>query len=382
MRAQNAPVIAGWDDGFFVQSNDGNYRLNLGTVVQTDGRFSLDDPPAVTNTFAIRKARVVVAGRAGQYFDYRFMPDFGNGSPLILDAYLDVKFSKRFRMRAGKDKTPIGYELLIGDTSLLFPERSLASSLVPNRDVGFQAQGDVASGRVSYAGGVFSGIPDGVSSSGDLDINNAKDVAGRIILHLRGGLGLQVGGSRGSETGAVPSFKTSIGQTWFGYEPSVTAAGEHDRFTPALFYYHGPIGAFAEYVRSTQVIAHAAGTASIRNHAWDVTASYVVTGDTTSDRGVRPVNPFDPNAGKWGALQLVARYSELTVDRRAFEEAFAAQGASRRAHQYTVGVNWYPAWVVKYYVNFERTTFEQGYTGGEAPRPAENVVFVRAQLAF
>jgi phosphate-selective porin OprO/OprP len=379
--AQNTPVIAGWDDGFFVQSADGDYRLNLGTVVQTDGRFSLDDPPPITNTFAVRKARVVVAGRASKVFDYRFMPDFGNGSPLILDAYLDLKFSNRLRVRAGKDKTPVGYELLIGDTSLLFPERSLASSLVPNRDVGFQAQGDLATGRLSYAGGVFSGVPDGVNSSGDLDSNNAKDVAGRIALRLRDGLGVHLGGSHGFESGPVPSFKTSIGQTWFAYEPSVIAAGQRNRTTPALFYYHGRVGGFAELVRSTQAVTYAARRASVRNRAWDVTASYVVTGDTTSDRGVHPLNAFDPGARKWGALQLVARYSVLTVDRRVFDEGFAAHQASGGAHQYTVGVNWYPAWVVKYYVNFERTTFEEGYPA-EALRRAENVVFVRAQLAF
>src|SRR5206468_309917 len=100
----------------------------------------------------------------------------------ILDAYLDVRFSHAFRIRAGKDKTPIGYELLIGDTSLLFPERSLASNLVPNRDVGFQAQGDLAGAKVHYAGGVFSGIPDGASSSTDLDSNNRKDLAGRVVV--------------------------------------------------------------------------------------------------------------------------------------------------------------------------------------------------------
>jgi len=386
-KAQTAPVVAGWQDGFFVQSADGDYRLNLGTVVQTDGRFSVDHPPPVTNTFSIRKARVVVAGRAAKYFDYRFMPDFGNGSPVILDAYLDVRFSRALRIRAGKDKTPIGYEVLIGDTSLLFPERSLASSLVPSRDVGFQAQGDLADGKVYYAGGVFSGIPDGMSSSTDLDTNNRKDLAGRLVVQpfratrapdrALSGLGFQIGGSHGTESGLVPSFKTSIGQTWFAYDGSVAAAGTRNRATPSVFYYHKAIGAFAEYVRSTQVVSHAAGPRTIANQAWNVTASYVLTGETTTDRGVKPANAFDPSSGKWGALQLVARYAELTVDRRAFDGGFAAADADRRAHQYTLGFNWYPAAVVKYYVNFERTTFEDGYA-----RPPEDVFFVRAQLAF
>src|SRR3990170_657990 len=50
----------------------------------------------------------------------------------------------------GKDKTPIGHELLIGDAYLLFPERALASSLVPNRDIGVAVQGDVAGNAKSF----------------------------------------------------------------------------------------------------------------------------------------------------------------------------------------------------------------------------------------
>jgi phosphate-selective porin len=381
-QAQPGAVVAGWDEGFFVQSANGDYRLNLGTVLQADGRFSMDDPPPVTNTFTIRKARVVLAGRAAKYFDYRFMPDFGSGSPTILDAYFDLRFSRALRIRAGKDKTPIGYELLIGDTSLLFPERSLASSLVPNRDVGFQAQGDLANGKAYFAGGVFNGVPDGTSSSADVDTNNRKDVAGRFVGHT-GGLGFQIGGSHGTEGGPAPSFKTSIGQTWFSYDRAVSALGTHNRVTPSVFYYHGPIGAFAEFVRSAQGVTHAVGVTTIANQAWDVTGSYVLTGERTSDRGVRPAHPFDPESGEWGALQLVARYAELTVDRRAFDGGFAAIDANRRAHQFTLGVNWYPAAVVKYYVNFERTAFQGGYSGSAAvTRPPENVIFVRAQLAF
>jgi len=336
----------------------------------------------MTNTFAVRKARVVLSGRAARYFDYRFMPDFGGGSPTILDAYFDVRFSRALRIRAGKDKTPIGYELLVGDTSLLFPERSLASSLVPNRDVGFQVQGDLAGGKVSYAGGVFNGIPDGINSAADVDSNNRKDLAGRILVQSHGA-GVQVGGSHGGEDGALPSLRTSIGQAWFTYGDAVHASGSRNRLTPAAFYYRGPVGVFAEFVRSAQDVAHAAGVTRLANRAWNVTGSYVLTGDATSDRGVHPMRPFDPQGGTWGALQLVARYSELTVDHQAFDGGFAALDASRRAHQYTVGVNWYPAAVVKYYVNVERTTFEGGYrTSGAAPRQPENVIFIRAQVAF
>ena len=53
----------------------------------------------------------------------------------------------------------------------LAQERSLASSLVPNRDVGVQVLGDLKPGRVTYSAGVMNGVPDGTSSTTDDDSN-------------------------------------------------------------------------------------------------------------------------------------------------------------------------------------------------------------------
>ena len=158
----SAPV-AGWQDGFFIQSPDGNNRLLFGIVAQADGRFSIDSERPITNTFALRKLRPTLSGRVARYFDFKIMPDFGNGATVVADAYFDIRFSPKLRVRSGKDKSPVGYELLLGDAFLLFPERSVANNLIPNRDVGFQIQGDV-NPKFYYAGGVFNGVPDGASS--------------------------------------------------------------------------------------------------------------------------------------------------------------------------------------------------------------------------
>src|SRR6266545_4808360 len=48
-----APVVAAGTDGFNLRSNNGDYRLAFGMVAQTDGRFSLDDPKPITNTFTL-----------------------------------------------------------------------------------------------------------------------------------------------------------------------------------------------------------------------------------------------------------------------------------------------------------------------------------------
>jgi phosphate-selective porin OprO and OprP len=380
------PFTAGWDDGFVLQSANGDHRVVLGLTAQADGRFSLDDPRPITNTFTLRKARPALSGRVAKYFDFKLTPEFGSGNAVLLDASFDVRFSPKLRLRSGKDKTPVGYELLQGDPFLLFPERSLASSLVPNRDVGFQVLGEI-SPRLSYAGGIFNGVADGASSTTDVDTNDGKDFAGRIVwqpfrstatpARSANGLGFQIGGSFGSQSGVLPSFRTSVGQSYFSYAAGVTAAGDRSRITPAVFYYNKSFGGFAEYVRSTQEVSGAGSTRDITNDGWGITASYVVTGENTSDRGVRPAHAFDPSAGHWGALQVVARYSRLTVDPLAFAEGIASATASRTASAFTVGANWYPAAVIKYYATFERTSFDGG-----ALRPAENVVVFRAQVAF
>jgi len=180
--AQAPAPVAGWQNGFFIQSANGDNRLQIGLVLQADGKFTTDDPAAFTDTFTIRKARLGLQGRVAKFFDFRLTPEFGNGSATAVDAYIDTRFSNAFRIRAGKDKTPVGLELLYGDPGLYFPERSLASTLVPNRDVGIQVQGDVAGQKLGYSFGVFNGIQDGGNSTTDVDTNNGKDLAGRIIV--------------------------------------------------------------------------------------------------------------------------------------------------------------------------------------------------------
>jgi len=381
------PVTAGWQDGFVVQSSNSDYRLVLGLTAQTDGRFSLDDPLPITNTFTIRKARPTLSGRVARYFDFKVMPDFGNGTAVLLDAYFDIRFSPKFRVRSGKDKTPLGYELLQGDPYLLFPERSLASSLVPNRDVGIQAQGDL-SPRLYYAAGIFNGVPDGSSSTTDVDPNNRKDFAGRAVWQpfrstqtpagALNGFGVQIGGSAGRQAGALPTFRTSVGQTYFAYAAGAAAGGDRRRVSPAVFYYYKSFGAFAEYMRSTQAIVRSGTEADVTNQGFEVTGSLVLTGEPGGDRGVRPKNGFDPANGHWGALQLVVRHSVLSVDQEVFDRGFAAATATREAKAFTLGVNWYPVAFIKYYATFERTSF----AGGITPRPTENVILVRAQVAF
>src|SRR5262249_48842011 len=148
-----------------------------------------------------------------------------------------------------------------------------------------------------------------------------------------------------------------VQQTYFAYASSATANGDRHRVSPAIFYYYKAIGAFAEYMRSTQRVAKGSSLTDVTNDAWDITGSIFVTGEAASDRLTRPKANFDPSAGTWGALQLLARYSRLKVDDAAFRAGLAAANASGEAKQFTIAANWFPTPYIKYYLTYERTRF-------------------------
>jgi len=384
------PTATAGQDGFVIQSADGDFRLQIGLLVQADGRFALDDSSeAVVNTFSFRRLRPYLKGRFSRRFEFYFNPDFAGGILVVQDAYVDTVFARAFRIRAGKGKTPFGLERLHSASNLLFVNRALPTALVPNRDIGIQVLGDIAGGVVSYLAGVMNGVPDG--GSADLDTNDAKDFSGRLIVRPLGkiatsplrGLSLAVSGSTGRESGAsaLPTFRTqSLEQQYFSYN-GVTADGVRTRYSPQFSYYYKVFGAFGEYVHTRTPILKGSVRENIAHEAWQAAGSIVLTGEAATDdgAGVRPRANFDFGSGHLGAFQVAARYHSLKIDDRAFTLNLAAAGSSRTAAGWTAGLNWYLTPNFKYVFNFERTVFDGNPDG---PRKVENAVIFRTQVAF
>lgn len=388
--APPARLIAG-QDGFAIESGNGEYRLQIGALVQADGRFAAEDEnEAVNDTFALRRLRPYLRGRILRRFEFYVNPDFAGSTLVLQDAYFDTIFSPAFRIRAGKGKHPFGLERLHSASNLLFMDRALPTALAPNRDLGIQVLGDVGGGVFSYLAGVMNGVADG--GSADLDTNDGKDVTARIIFRpftrrttsaLRG-LGVAIAGNTGRQAGAaaLPSFRTSILlQPFFSYAAGAAASGRRVRYSPQVFFFKGPFGGWAEYVHTELPVTRNGVSDDIANRAWQVAASWVLTGESATDAGagIRPGAIFDPATGHWGALQIAARVHELTVDQAAIDLGFATAGSSRKAQAWTVGLNWYLTPNVKYVLDFERTVFDDNRAGA---RPAENGIAFRTQLNF
>ncbi len=385
---QASPFTAGWRDGFIVQSDNGDFRLQIGLLVHVDARVAIDDETsAVTNTFLIRRLRPNFRVRLHDRFELYFNPDFAGGTLAVQDAYLDTRFSNAFRLRIGKSKTPFGLERLQSSSNSLFFERALPTALVPNRDVGIQVLGDVAGGVASYGVALLNGVTDG--GSVDSDLNDSKDVAARVVVKpfaRQGssplvGLSIGIAGSTGTSTGAagLPSFRTaSVQQTFFTYA-GASADGRRTRVSPQASYYYKRFGGFGEYVRTEVPILEGGRRAEIGHEAWQVAASWVLTGENATEGALRPRSNFNFGGGQLGALQLAARYHTLEVDEVAIIQGFAAPGASRKAEAWTVGLNWFLSPNLKYVFNYERTVFDGD---AEGPRKAEDAFVFRSQVNF
>jgi phosphate-selective porin OprO and OprP len=393
-----APVVAAGAGGFEIRSADSAFRLRIRGYLHSDFRTYLDDESRVgTDSFLLRRARPVLEATFFKIFDFRIMSDFGGGTAVVQDAYFDARFSKYFNLRAGKQKPPLGQERLLSATDILFIERALPTALVPNRDVGVQAYGDVTP-WLAYNLGVFNGVIDG--GSGDTDATDSKDVVGRVVFspfkvgkHDRlQTLQIGVGGSTGKEIGtlAAPALAQirSGGQlVWFRYRtdgtaPNTTLAdGSRTRFTTQGQYYLGQLGLQAEYVRSSQAVRRAAVTDEIEQQSWQVTGSWVLTGETATGRAIQPRKAFDLSKGQWGAFEIVARGNALTVGDEAFPVFANPDQAARKATAAGVGLNWYLNRNVKIAADYERTAFDRGAAAG-ADRPDEHSLFTRFQIAF
>jgi phosphate-selective porin OprO and OprP len=371
---------------FVIQTDNGDNQIQVGLLIQMDGRFAVADSQGnVLDTFLLRRVRPILQGRIARVFEFYVNPDFAGGAVNLRDMYFDTRFSDAFRIRVGKAKAPFGIERLHGAAGLLFVERALPTTVVPDRDIGVQVLGDVAGGVFSYQGALMNGVVDGGTQ--DLDTNTAKDLVGRIVVrpwrrnrrHPLAGLGVALAGSHGLQPTALPVFRTAGFQTFFSYSGAV-GEGDRRRVSPQAFYYRGPFGGFGEYVRSTGAIRKESVAAGIDHTAWQVAASWVLTGEPATDRGVaRPNVPFDPATGGWGALQIAIRYNQLAVDREAVTLGFAAPDASRKAQAIAVGANWYLNPFIKWVLNAERTVFDGDADG---PRQPENAVLLRTQIAF
>jgi phosphate-selective porin OprO/OprP len=399
--------IAGWDNGFFLQSPDGNNKLNVGGYVHFDGRYFLNSKDTGVSQFLFRRARLELKGKFLKYYEFKFMPDFAGGQVVIQDAYLNVNYTPVARLQAGKYKAPVGLERLQSANAIMFIERGQPTNIVPNRDLGFMLWGQPLYGAFEYQLGIFDGTVDGGSLNNDADFNDNKTFAGRVFvqpfkdtaLEFARGFGIGVAGTYGRQNGnpgntQLPVYKSDGQQNYFTYitnspataTGTAVANGAQSRISPQGYYYWGPAGFLWEWAQSNQAVKlNPNPSHTITATAWQTAFSFVVTGEKNSYYKIVPARNFDPWTffdGAWGALELVGRYTELSVDSDVYKLGFADPNKSaRRDRAWAIGANWYLNQMVRIMLDFDQSKFTRGAKNG-GDRPNEDVLMSRVQFVF
>jgi phosphate-selective porin OprO/OprP len=405
----SSAVVSAGPKGFSIKSADGRNQLKLRGTLHLDYRNLSGTPPGTSvDTFLASRVRPTFEGTVAGIFDFRIMPDFGQGRTVLQDAWVNAKFTPGANLMLGKFKSPVGLERMQSANDMRWVQRAFPTALVANRDIGLQLAGDFGDGRFQYQAAYLHGSNDGSGSDGfaDVDINDDKEYALRLFTHpfaesdnfaLRG-LGFGIAGSYTDQVGSatqplLPSYRTPGQATFFRYRAAGATAGtiadgERVRLAPQAYYYAGPLGVMAEYTETQQDVSRVvtAGNreGTVDSNAWQFAVSYFLTGEEASFKGFQPKTRFSPSEGSWGAFEIKARVQQLEVSDDAFAggaESFADPLASAsRADSYGMGLNWYLNENLKWLFDVEHTTFEGGAATGD--RHDEDSFQLRLAVAF
>jgi phosphate-selective porin OprO and OprP len=421
--APNGFSIASADGGNIVKlrgtlSIDGRYFTSFDDTANLTNNVVGTSAYKSADGFLLRKVRPYFEGTLNGIYDWRFQPEFSGGRTVVLDAYVAARLQPWLIITAGKFKNPIGLERLQTEQYNKFVELGFPSALFPNRDIGLQLSGMVANGALHYAAGIYNGTIDGGSSdnnpTADADSDGKREFAARIFTlpftnsnnyYLRG-LAIGIAGSVGSKQGNadvstrgssfststqiisfvssntwLPTYRTAAQQAFFSYRgdnadtmtlnEAAYANGDHTRWSPQAYYYYGSLGIIAEYAESKQQLnrhlTSAIRSALITNKAWQVAASYFLTGEDAAYNSATPRRNFAIGKTGLGAWEVALRYQRLSIDGAAFASAAAANDsfanpatAVRSAIGYSATINWSLNQNVRWSLEYDHTKFTGG----------------------
>jgi phosphate-selective porin OprO/OprP len=370
-------------------------EVKVGGYAQFDARRFLNESKA--HELTIRRLRFKLDGSASKYFKFRTLIDFAGSKVVVDDAWLEAVVRPELSIRAGKDKSQFGIERLQSATQLTFVERAYPTQLAPNRDIGVWLRGDIEKGLLHYAFGAVDGVANSAVIEGEtddvLEFNAHLLVSPFAKNKQLGDLGLGAATTFGRTKGTILNTGLtnirSAGQTTIvkfatGTDLPATAVadGYRTRWTAHGYYYRGPIGVLAEYVRDREPVQFAHSHELLLNDAWQIAASAALTpGDRPTYKSIKPKHAFDPEKGTYGAVELAARYSGVRFDSGAFSAGITKAATSfERANELTIGANWYLNEYLKLQLDYSFTSFTSN--DATVDPPAEHLLATRFQVSI
>jgi phosphate-selective porin OprO/OprP len=409
---KDAPLTAGWNgEHFFIKSADGQFSISPYGYVNTDYRAYQGDG-APSDTFVLRQARFGFQGSYGSHFDFAILADAAATSgSVVRDVYLNVRIKPELQFQAGQFKAPFGQETGIGDTSLDFVERGFQSMLYPSaasayRSPGVAIHGDIDGGIMQYWVGAFNG-----KGYALVNTTNQPEVIGRLRFYpwrktknewlKQFAFGGSVDFAKSRGLSGDQSFNATLPDGAYTFFPQFAINGDIQRYNGEFTYLKGRFGLRGEYdqldMDRTNVGSLQAGwlgfmsLPTIRAKAWDLSTTYLLTGEKRPENGTPRVNrpTFGPDTpggqGRgWGAWELAFRFTGIQANEpgESFENNITNGYVSTfddHTKEYTIGLNWYPNYWVKYVLNLGIDQLKEPSVIGQEP---QNFYVVMQRLQF
>ncbi len=333
-----------WANGLKIESKDKQFKLKIGGRIMYDmGFFSLNDK-ATSNRYTLkskngdefRRARFFTSGTLYSNIDFKLQLDFTGGKTTLKDAYITIKkLPVVGNVRVGHFSQPYSLEAFTSSKYMVFMERSLHNSMLPERNSGIMFFDEVASKRMSWQIALLRGANKATSSNSTAngDYSLTTRIAGTAIKNDNSLLHLGV-----SYRYVKPQEDKKFG---YSVRPEVHISEKYIKTSVVdvknigmtnfeAAYNMGSFGFQTEY-------AIAKVNSSIKNETFNTfytQVSYLLTGEKKKYKnslvGFSRIKPKH-NFGKegMGALQIALRYSQID-----------GMGNDKMSN-ITAGLNWY-----------------------------------------
>lgn len=189
---------SGFDGHFYIQSADGESRLQFDGLLQARYEFiSAQGQPASEDTeatpeihdgfFILPRARLGIRGTVyTRKLAYRVLLDVGRGRARMLDYYLDYKFHPQFHLRIGQDRKPFSRSFLTPAWKLQFVDRARTeANFAAGRGIEvLMHNGYLKAEGFEYAAGVYTQTGISAVFDGREYLTDPGDIRTSAVLHL------------------------------------------------------------------------------------------------------------------------------------------------------------------------------------------------------
>lgn len=322
-----------WTDGLRVRSDDKQWRLDLGGIVNVDSAWYNADVTPLDDDTIFRRLRPQLSAAYGEHWSARLDYEFGVVADGWKNAWIQYEFTKHFDLRLGNQTVPFGLEEVAGSADISFMERPLATQLTPGLLTGALLRADNHDMSLSF--GIFTndlGNDDQRKLSGTSvtsRITWAPVRASKRVLHM--GLSAEY---RSANSGDSARFRarpesdaTNVRLIDTG---SITDVDSLIAVGTELAAGIGPALVQAEYI-GTRVSRNSG--ADLNFGGWYVSTAYFVTGEHRSYKShTGSFGDISPRS-QWGAVEMAVRYGSLDLT-----DADITGGEEKNL---ALGVNWY-----------------------------------------